>query len=194
MRHLFVLQIAILFLLPNLVEAQKNTKLNFVVTPEINLLNGDEHISSTINLKVGILKNNTQYSIGAGIDYYGYRTVPLMVDVKQFLSNKKNKPFVYAGTGYNVTWLLDEQKRRNWFWGMPTTTADYSNGFTYHFGIGYGFLNKQNKGLLINIGINSKSLKETYDTWVFNGTTSVLMPTSNIYTLSRLAIGLAYSF
>lgn len=194
MKQLFVLLIANSLLWSSDILAQKSTKSIFVVTPEINLLNGDEHISSNINLKAGILKHKTQYSIGAGIDYYGYRTVPIVVDVKQFLGNKKNKAFVYAGVGYNVTWLLDEQKRRNWFWGMPTTTADYSNGFAYHYGIGYGFLNKKNKGLLVNIGINSKSLKETYDTWVFNGTTSVLMPTNNIYTLSRLAIGFAFSF
>jgi hypothetical protein len=194
MKQLFVLLTANLLLGTSFLLAQKKVKPIFVVTPEINLLNGDEHISSNITLKAGVLKGKTQYSIGVGIDYYGYRTVPLVVDVKQFLGNKKNKAFVYAGAGYNITWLLNEQKTQNWLWGMPATTADYSNGFTYHYGIGYGFLNIKNKGLLVTIGINSKSLRETYDTWIFNGTTSVLMPTKNTYTLNRLAIGLAYSF
>lgn len=169
MKQLIVLFIIKILLCSNFVLAQKSSNPNFVVTPEINLLNGADHISSSINLKAGIIKCNTQYSIGAGIDYYGYRTVPLVVDVKQFLGSKKNKPFIYAGAGYNVTWLLDDQKRTNFFWGLPPSIADYSNGFTYHYGIGYGFLNKSKKGLLVNIGINSKSLKETYNTRVFDG-------------------------
>lgn len=194
MKYIFSLHIASILLLSSTIHAQKNSKLNFVITPEFQLLNGASKVSTSIHLRAGISKANNQLNIGAGIDYYGYRTVPIGFDFKHFFGVQKNKPFVYAGAGYNVAWLLDEQKKHYWIFGVPSTVADYNSGFTYHFGMGYGFLTHNKKGLQLSIGINSKSLKESYFESVFDGTRATIFPVNNTYTLSRLAIGIAYSF
>lgn len=174
-------------------KAQKS-KYNFIVIPNFQVLNGDEATSSSIQLNAGFVNANNHFTINTGIDYYRFRTVPLMLDYKYFFGNKQNKVFAYTSLGYAIPWLLEEQKRMYWTnWGGINNLADYSSGIQYQFGIGYAILNKKQKGFLLSVGFNSKSIKEEIQQMVFNGSTSILMPYTTIYHLNRLSIGIGYT-
>ena len=192
MKKYFVFIVCLFFVFTKQLLAQQKSNYQWVIVPQFNILNGQQITSTSIHLNTGIANNKNQYTIGVGIDYYIYRTVPIIAEYKHFIGNKKNKQFVYAGLGYNVAWLFDSQKKQTWNWGSPSTFADYSNGFTYQFGIGYAVLIKNKKGVLFNLGFSNKSLTENTSSWVFNGTNSVLMPSSKKFDLNRLAIGIAY--
>lgn len=194
MKKYFVFIVCLFFVSTKQLLAQQKDSYQWVIVPQFNILNGQQITSTSIHLNTGIANNKNQYTIGVGIDYYVYRTVPIIAEYKHFIGNKKNKPFVYTGLGYNIAWLLDNQKKQIWNWGSPSSYADYSNGFCYQFGIGYAVLTKNKKGVLFNLGLYNKSLKENTSNWVFNGTNSVLMPTSKEFNLNRLAIGMAYTF
>lgn len=178
------------------IQAQKkeSTKYKFLAIPNFQVLNGAEATSSSIHLYAGLANTHNHFTIGVGIDYYRFRTVPLMLDYKHFFGNKQNKVFAYSSIGYSIPWLLEEQKYRFWNgWGGMGNLGEYSSGLAYQFGIGYAILNKKQKGFLLNVGMNSKSIKERFEQMVFNGTTSTLMPYTKIYHLNRLAIGIGYT-
>lgn len=178
------------------IHAQKAQKsnYNFIVIPNFQVLNGAEATSSSILINAGLANSNNHFTINAGIDYYRFRTVPLMLDYKHFFGSKQNKVFAYTSIGYAIPWLLEEQKRMYWTnWGGINNLANYSSGLQYQFGIGYAILNKKQKGFLLNMGFNSKSIKEDIQQMVFNGSTTVLMPYTTIYHLNRLSIGIGYT-
>lgn len=195
MKHFISTLLLVAFALGS-IHAQQATKskYNFIVIPNFQVLNGSEATSNSIHLNAGFANANNHFTINAGIDNYRFRTVPLMLDYKHFFGNKQNKVFAYTSLGYAIPWLLEEQKRMYWTnWGGINNLADYSSGLQYQFGIGYAILNKKQKGFLLNIGFNSKSLKEEIQQMVFNGSTSVLMPYKTIYHLNRLSIGIGYT-
>ncbi len=193
-RNLFCF--GILFFISEIGFTQEKKKFQLYGTPQIQLLNGANSISSSIGLSLGVQKSTLQYGFAIGIDYYQFRTLPITVECKKYFTTKKNKPFVFAGVGYSINWLLENQKKQTnfiWWGGGNNTFADYNNGITYNMGIGYALLNKHNKGILLSVGYNTKKITESYSEGVFNGTTTVQMPRENKYALNRLAIGVAYT-
>jgi len=189
--------ILVLLLFANTCIAQKQEKLHFFGVPQVQLLNGTGKVSGAVNISFGLQKANNAYSINTGIDYYRYRTIPIIAEYKRYFGNKNQKPFVYAGLGYSANWLLDNQKRQiyNWwssFWPTTANDATYKNGITYQLGVGYAIHNKQQKGLQLSIGLQAKTLQERFEEMVFNGTTSVPMQRVYNYQLNRLQLTLGY--
>ena len=94
--------------------------------------------------------------IGAGLDYYHMRTIPLFLDIRREFFNKKNAPFLYADGGYNFAWARDRDKSE---W----SNISFDGGLFYDVGLGYriGTASKQN-GFLISAGYSFKYLRESH--------------------------------
>jgi hypothetical protein len=120
--------------------------------------------------------------VGAGLDYYYVRSVPLFIEVrKQF---KKSMPlFAYADAGVNFPWV--ENKEEMQAWGYK---SDFKSGLYYDFGAGWHYeIGKRNK-LLFSVGYAGKKIREVQTT-TFNNTITKLE-----YNLRRISIKVGFQF
>ncbi len=126
------------------VTAQQKAKMpaKFTVTVQAGALKGETpEAAMQFQLLGGLKKNAWLASLGAGVDYYGSkRSMPLFLDIKNFIGKGKNNPFIYTSAGYNFSWLRQNEKFNN-FWNA---SHSQQGGLFYDIGAGYRFaLNKK---------------------------------------------------
>ena len=116
-------------------------------------------------------KNGWAVGMGSGIDYYRFRTVPLYIQGRKWIGQRKNKPFVLASAGLNLLALYPSQKTPNSWWAWPgpdpwvnTQTRYFNGGYYAEVGGGFAFLNKKQRGLTLSLSWVRKTLKEWYET------------------------------
>jgi hypothetical protein len=105
--------------------------------------------------------------IGAGLEYYFVRTVPVFVDVRRTLLNRRYSPFAYADAGMHFPWARDKDQP---VWGGK---SKYNNGLWYDVGVGYRFALGKETALLLSAGYSHLAMKETRSSnshilWKFN--------------------------
>src|SRR5687767_13793360 len=64
---------------------------------------GESKLFGLLQTVNGITYDTWFAGIGAGLDYYSYRTIPLFFDLRRDIG-KLNKGFIYADLGYNFPW------------------------------------------------------------------------------------------
>lgn len=157
-----IVMIALFFILTNKIAAQsKPDKHIFYLIPQIALLNGDHSAGGQIQLTGGIEKKRWGIGMGAAIDYYKVRTVPLFVDVRTGFG-KNRLLFSYLNLGSNIAWPLESQYSYNLqYWNNQRST--FSNGVYTDLGIGYHWINgKKNRRMLMSLGYSTKTVSESY--------------------------------
>ncbi len=128
--------------------------------------------------------------IGAGLDYYRFRTIPLFIDFRKTFGKRPDKLFVYADFGVSYGWLKDNQKN------LYLPYDHYSNGFYNDLGFGYSVdLGKSNR-VLISLGYSCKKLTETYRAGGICGNYMLSeSPMQRIgYSLDRMSVKIGWSF
>ncbi len=145
-------------------------KIDFYLAPEIGLLSSKTDVAKTIGLTAGLSHNQWIYGIGASLDYYKFRSLPLFAEVKRMFGNNLNTPFVYMRAGQNIDLVLDRQHLhpQYWNWGVPISDCDFSNGLFYEAGAGMAFKNKKGKGTFLSIGYSRKTLSENWTERIWN--------------------------
>lgn len=80
------------------------------------LLNGQaDKAGAEVQLVGGINCKTWFTGIGAGIDNYsGFKSIPLFIDIRKELREKKNTPFVNADVGYNIPLRDKDHKNEDW--------------------------------------------------------------------------------
>lgn len=143
-----------LLLLAGQAQSQKTgSAIKFSSISHLGLLTGnggEAMMAQTIN---GVNKGKWFAGIGAGLDFYKDRTIPLFVDVRRELLTQANTPFVYGDLGLNFSWLNFIQKEQK---GFPTS----SPGAYYDVGLGWKLKGKNNRGFLLSGGYSFKQVKE----------------------------------
>jgi hypothetical protein len=91
--------------------------------------------------------------VGLGLDYYMMRTIPLFLDIRKDLFNKRRTPFLYADAGMHFEWLKTKEKPG---WG----SSDYDMKFYYDLGLGYKLEIGNNDAILVSVGYSVKKLRE----------------------------------
>lgn len=132
--------------------AQKG-KINFSSINQIGFLSGGKGNSWMFQTINGIKKDRSFAGIGIGLDFYEERTIPVFLDIRRDLTNKKNTPFAYADGGINISWLNFVQREAK---GFPKT----SPGLFYDLGVGWKLAGKNNRSFLISAGYSFKQVKE----------------------------------
>jgi len=92
-----------------------------------------------------------------GLDYYGFRSIPLLLSVSRDLPlDRRNGLFLYADAGANLPWYV----RPPLYSGMPV--SKFHGGPAWGAGLGYEWkLSAQgSKALLFSAGYSMKKLKE----------------------------------
>lgn len=148
--------------------------------------NGQSAILETIN---GIEHNACFVGLGAGIDFYHTRTLPLFIDVRRNLSDKPVAPFLYADGGVNFAWATVNQVMNK---GYAFTSKP---GAYYGAGIGYNITSKHSPNILLSAGYSYKQVKERTEAFtVWQGPTGQTSQEIYNYRLRRIVVKLALIF
>lgn len=137
------------------------TKIKYSTINQAGLLSGSQGESGRLETINGITINKWFTGIGAGIDYYGERDIPLFIDVRRDITSNKNTPFVYTDGGVNLAWLNDRQKNQR---SRPAT----SPGLFYDLGAGWKLGGRNKRAFIVSAGYSFKQAKERLNQTVFN--------------------------
>lgn len=98
--------------------------------------------------------------VGAGLDYYHVRSIPVFLNVRKAFQNSEKTPFVYLSGGYHFPWLKEEDK----LWHITET----SGGLYYDAGLGYQLPVGKKSSLFFSAGFSQKRYQEkvTDDVWI----------------------------
>jgi hypothetical protein len=118
------------------------------------LLEGESGPSWHIQTINGVYYKTWFAGVGVGLDYYTMRTIPLFLDVRKDIFNRRRTPFLYIDGGIHFDWLKSKEKPG---WG----SSDYNRGFYYDAGAGYKFGFGKRDALLVSAGFTMKTLRET---------------------------------
>ena len=157
-----------------------NSKIKFQSDLQLGMLVGQSGHNFQIQSVNGIRINTFSIGLGAGIDFYGVRSIPLFLDFKKDLFDKRETPFFYFSGGRHFPW--NEAYEEEWNKYEPKA------GWYYDAGIGYTIpLKKQS--ILFSAGYSFKSFDETviYNTWCLWGDCPERFE-SNSYQLRRISL------
>ncbi len=162
------------------VQAQKKG-LKFQSQVQVGLLEGEQGSALQLQTVQGVKYKTWSGGIGAGLDYYHTRTIPLFFDVRKTFNCKEKTGFVYASGGYNFPWPRVQDKI-----GFE---SDFKGGLYYDAGIGYQLPVLKTSALFFTAGYSVKKFSTTHASpavpiFLYPGPP----PSYYYYTLQRISI------
>lgn len=139
---------------------------------QMGLLEGEKGTSFQLQTINGVAKNYWFAGIGAGIDHYHLRTIPVFLDVRTNIIKKDKSPFIYADAGISFPW---EKGNNNNLW----LKNEYNNGRFFDVGIGYTTPLSKVGAFVFSIGYSEKKLTEERYNYFY------IMPAENVYDLNK---------
>jgi hypothetical protein len=133
--------------------AQKKSGIKFSSINQFGVLKGSSDQELQLQTINGIKHKTWFAGLGAGLDYYYLKSVPLFLDFRKNIFNKKESPFLYADLGTNLPWVKNEED--DW------QKHEYSAGWFYEAGIGYAVPVKGRLSFNLSAGYSQKNLYET---------------------------------
>lgn len=131
---------------------KQSCSCSFQSNNQIGLLEGKTGSAFQLQTINGIRYKTWFAGVGAGLDYYHRRSIPLFVDIRKDILKNKKTPFLYADGGVNFSWGKED--------GEGTWHVEYGNGHFYEAGLGYKFGLKNNMALFFSAGYSYKSSVE----------------------------------
>lgn len=131
-------------------------KPKFVSQQVVGLLEGENGSAFQIQSINGFQWKRWFMGLGAGIDWYEYRSVPMFLSMNYDLKLSNRTFFVSADAGTNIPWTKNNSSTFG-----STQSSDFKRGLYTNTGIGYKLrLKKSNDGFLFHVGFSSKRLQE----------------------------------
>ena len=93
--------------------------------------------------------------IGTGIDFYQFRSIPLVLDIRKAILKNEKTPFIYVAGGKHFTWLSKEVKDPN--------SSGLKGSWYYDAGAGYQLPLNHQLNMVFTLGISEKKMTEEYD-------------------------------
>ena len=188
-----------LLLLAGTVAAQQKTvskSWGFRSINSIGLLEAENGSSFQLQTVNGARYKSWFAGVGVGLDYYRYRSIPLLLDLRKEFGKSANKVFVYTDLGMNFSWVTDKQKQNYYF-----PDDHFSNGLYSDLGVGYKLTLGKNNGFLISLGYSYKKITETYQGYIdypyptyIGNFVAVTQQQKINYSLNRLSIKFGWQF
>jgi hypothetical protein len=132
--------------------ASKQSGWAFHSINEIGLLQGESKAAVHLQSVNGFQRHNLFIGLGAGLDYYRYKSVPLFGEARKYFGKSRNQFFVYADAGTNIVW---EKQTSSVYYAEKYHPAFY--GAT---GIGYKAGFKNGMGFLLSAGYSFKRVND----------------------------------
>jgi len=141
--------------------------------------------------------------LGAGVDDYKFRSVPVVLQGRRYFGQRKLKLFALASGGLNIVTDKSEPQN-NWWWTwssfrssiMPSPIINhYQNGYYAELGTGIAFLSKKQHGFILGLSWSRKTTTEWYETEATMTSNPTDMDrTTNRYQLNRMVLRLGYKW
>ena len=135
-------------------ESSNHERLQFVSNLQAGLLDGNANTAFQLQTINGIRYKSWMTGIGVGLDYYRVRSIPLFIDLRKNILERKETPFLYGDIGMHFSWVKNSE---DFAWQKIT----YSNGLFYEFGGGYKFSLAKRRGITVSAGYSVKKLVQT---------------------------------
>jgi hypothetical protein len=136
-------------------------KIKFSTQNFAGLLEGEYESNLQVQTINGMRWKSWFAGVGAGIDWYFFRSIPVFLSVDRHFFQKNNRSvFISADGGINVSWP------RKYFdgWENPIGGKFY-NGEYFSSGLGYRIgLGKSSNAILLHLGYSYKHAKEKVTT------------------------------
>jgi hypothetical protein len=125
--------------------------------------------------------------IGAGVDDYEYRSVPLFLEVRRNFERKQTNFFLYADGGISFPWVHKEEKQ--------FSNYVFKRGLYADAGIGYNFKISKANALMLSGGYSVKKIKkEKTDFYFMNGQPIFGKPYLYYYEFKRILFKIGFQF
>lgn len=121
----------------------------------IGLINGSNGPSVSLQTILGASFMGSFAGVGAGLDYYRFRSIPLFFDLRHEFGKGHRNIFVYGDIGYNYDWLSDKNKENNYLFSI----SNYKGGIYYDAGLGYKISFNRKDALLLSVGYSEKKIE-----------------------------------
>ncbi|MFT3702580.1 MAG: hypothetical protein QM802_09430 [Agriterribacter sp.] len=199
MKKLWITTCIITCFCSSLLAQKKSSKLIFHSQEQVALINGNGAVSAGIQSVNGVAFNNWFAGVGAGLDFYRYRSVPLFADVKRYFRIANgNSFFVYGDGGYNFPWKKkNDQDFSQWSWPSKVDT-DAKGGAYMDGGVGYAIKCRNGNALLLSAGYSHKYFSEKVTTiYEIGGIAGNIEQTdvkSYTYSFNRIMIKVGWQF
>jgi hypothetical protein len=136
------------------------SRVQFRSTEWVGLSSGEVGSAGQVQTVNGVAKGPWFAGVGAGLDYYRFRSVPLFLSVTRDLAiGKRDWLFLYVDGGTNVPWYSRNLSSN----GYDGIVSSKFNGGEYWSG-GLGYLWKlgahTSKAVLLSVGYTVKKLSE----------------------------------
>jgi hypothetical protein len=150
MKRKFILLLAAGLCIYSGMKAQQ--KLKFSSQNYAGFLEGEARTAFQIQSINGFRYKTWFTGIGAGLDYYYQRSIPVFLSFNKFLQSEKVPLYFNADAGINFPWA------RNYDYVFEYR-GDFSPSLYWAGGLGYKFaLKKRGEGILLNLAYSYKHL------------------------------------
>lgn len=157
----------------------------------VGLLEGDYKAAFQLQTIHGVRYDNWYGALGAGLDYYMYRSVPVFVTVNKDLVFKQRTFFISGDLGKTYPWVND-----NSVIVFGSTDSKFKPGLYWAGGLGYkAFAKNKTDAFVINLGYSFKHLRQENRTGGFCPDGNCIETTDRYdYRLNRISIRLGWQF
>jgi hypothetical protein len=124
--------------------------------------------------------------VGVGLDFYTDKGIPVFLDVRKAIYNKRQTPFLYADGGIHIA---DVNNKKN-----EQFETIYNNGFYYDAGAGYTTGLGKKGALLVSAGFSYKYLTKALASTYCYPLGCLKYSTIYSYHLNRFSVKLGWQF
>ena len=173
-------------------QEKENGLIRFHSINQVGFLDGLPASSWQLQSVNGIQYKSWFGGIGAGLDYYRFRGIPVFADIRKSFGHTKNKLFIYGDGGIHFVRATNSEK-------TPFGIADhFSNGVYLDAGMGYQIRINRKNAFLISLGYSYKTAKETTTRYLFPPTYVMIgspYPETNRYNyhLNRISLKVGWA-
>lgn len=129
---------------------------------EIGMVNGAAETDGYLQTSHGVQYQNWFAGLSTGIDYYRFRTVPVLFELKRQFASGSTRPFISVAAGTSLPWLMAKEKQVHWNWWQPADTSDYFKGLAMEASAGVILKAKSKPSFVILAGWSRKNLVEQF--------------------------------
>ncbi|RZK46925.1 MAG: hypothetical protein EOO94_01760 [Pedobacter sp.] len=133
-------------------------KIHYTSQNYVGIVDGEYKPAFQLQTIHGVSYQTWFIGLGAGLDYYLLRSIPVFAALNKDLRIKNRVFYVSGEIGTNFPWIKNGQLP---VYGYSSGASNYSEGVYWSGGIGYkAFLKNRTDAILINLGYSHKRLKE----------------------------------
>ncbi len=169
--------------------ANAQAKLRYSAGLEAGLTKGNSDNSHAYLLTNGVVYKSLTAGIGAGIDDYVFRSLPLFADIKKTFGHRHLQPFINASVGININEAKDKLKSEYNYY----PNVDYKNGFYARAMAGVSLPLYKRLRVFIDAGYSYKTTRISYPSYAYS-TEQIETTNTDIYRFNRWVAAVGFWF